>query len=366
MSRYWRLTVICVLAGLLSAAALFGYDKRVSGVIVSTPVVQQIYRQDTANSLNDPASTTPITISAVGDCTIGYDYHSPLSGRFDTTLKTMKNDYGYCFSKVLPILAGDDLTIVNLETTLTRCRKPLDKGNERAYWFKGDPAYTEILRKGSVEAAFFANNHGYDYGYAGFKDTLNYLDQAGITSFGYQRKPVITIKGVRVALLGYNLVDAIEKGVKVSGVEAGMAKDIKTAREVNGANLVIVNCHWGIEGKSKADQWQIAVAHSAIDAGADLVLGHHPHVVQEVESYHGKMIAYSLGNFCFGGSRNPRDKDTFIFQQTFVFDQDNHCTDYSKATVIPCLLSSSANRNDYCPMPVDGDIAKRIHARTGY
>lgn len=366
MSRYWRLIVICVLGGLLTATALLGYDKRVSGVIVSTPITEQIYRQDTVDSLAGPEPATPITISAVGDCTIGYDYHYPLPGRFDTIMKSLKNDYGYCFSKVLPILANDDLTIVNLETTLTRRGKPIKKNDERAFWFKGDPAYTEILRKGSVEAAFFANNHGYDYGYAGYKDTLDYLEQAGITSFGYQSKPIITIKGVRVALLGYNLVDAIEKGVKVSGVQSGMAHDIKSAREVYGANLVIVNCHWGIEGKSKAHQWQIAVARSAIDAGADLVLGHHPHVVQEVESYHGKMIVYSLGNFCFGGNRNPQDKDTFIFQQTFVFDQYNHCIDYSKAAVIPCLLSSSPNRNDYCPMPVDGEIANRIHARIGY
>jgi len=364
-SRYYRLIITCILAGLLTAVALFAYDKKVSGDIVPTPVSETVYDQDTIDSLPQP-KTVPITISAVGDCTIGYDYHYPVSGRFDTTIKAMKNDYSYCFSKVLPIFAGDDLTIINLETTLTRCNKPIDKGTGRAYWFKGDPAYTEILKKGSVEAAFFANNHGYDYGYTGYKDTISNLEKAGIMPFGYDRKVVTEIKGVKVALLGYNLVDDIEKGVKVSGVVSRIAQDIKAVREVNGADLVIVNCHWGIEGNSKAHWWQVAVAHGAIDAGADLVLGHHPHVIQEVENYHGKMIAYSLGNFCFGGNRNPKDKDTFIFQQTFVFDENGQCTDYSRSTVIPCLLSSSPDRNDYCPMPVDGEIAQRIHTRTGY
>lgn len=362
---HFRWIMVCFLVGVLTGCVLFTYSSQVKGFAIRGPVNNTIYGEDTIEPLPENR-LTKITVSAAGDCTLGFDYRYPVSGRFDTVMKSMKYDYGYCFSKVSPIFSADDLTIVNLETTLTKANKRLDKGTGRAYWFKGDPAYTQILQKGSVEAAFFANNHGYDYGAVGFKDTLNNLEQAGIIAFGYDRKIVTNIKGINVALLGYNMVDYIEKGVKASGVGARIAQDIKAVKDNNQANLVIVNCHWGIEGKQQADKWQVAVAHSAIDSGADLVLGHHPHVIQGVESYNNKMIVYSMGNFCFGGNLNPKDKDTFIYQQTFLFNSEKQCVDYSKAKVIPCLLSSSQNRNDYCPMPVDGEIAQRIHKRTDF
>jgi len=363
--KAFRFVLICLLAGLLTAVLLIGKGSPVSGDSAPDRSENAIYSKEQISS----AQTDPpveITVSALGDCTLGYDYRYPVLGRFDTVIKSVNYDYGYCFSKVMPIISQDDLTIANLETTLTRNNQRIAKGSGRAFWFRGDPAYVQILKKGSVEAAFFANNHGYDYGYAGFKDTLNYLDQAGIIAFGYERKINTRIKGIDVALLGYNLVDSIENGVKVEGVKARIAQDIRTVRENNGADLVIVNCHWGIEGNRKAHWWQVAVAHGAIDSGADLVLGHHPHVIQGVEIYQGKMIVYSLGNFCFGGNSNPSDKDTFIFQQTFPFDGGGQCTDFSRAQVIPCLVSSSISRNNYCPAPADENSAARIHSRTGY
>lgn len=375
-----HIIVWCFLAGILTAVGLFACNTQVKGIGNAGTVTDTVYSQETMQPAalqsdpGQPATVPPsnaeplteVTISAVGDCTLGFDYRYAVNGRFDTVIKNQKYDYGYCFSKVLPFFSADDLTIANLETTLTRSNQRINKGTGRAYWFKGDPAYTEILKKGSVEAAFFANNHSWDYGSVGFNDTLKNLEQAGIVAFGYDRKMVISIKGINVALLGYNLVDYIEKGVKSGTVAYKIAQDIKSAKENNQADLVIVNCHWGMEGKTTQDKWQVAVAHAAIDSGADLVLGHHPHVIQGVERYNGKMIVYSMGNFCFGGNRNPQDKDTFIYQQAFSFNKDKQCVDYSKARVIPCMLSSSTKWNDYCPMPVEGELAAHIHNRTGY
>ena len=88
-----------------------------------------------------------------------------------------------------------------------------------------------------------------------------------------------------------------------------------------GAQIIIVNFHWGIEKQYTPDENQKALAHLAIDEGADLVIGHHPHVLEGIEKYNGKYICYSLGNFCFGANRNPKDKDTMIFQQTFTLKQ---------------------------------------------
>ena len=105
--------------------------------------------------------------------------------------------------------------------------------------------------------------------------------------------------------------------------------------------------------------YQKDAAHAAIDAGADLVLGHHPHVLQGIEKYNGRYICYSLGNFCFGGNKNPSDKDTMIFQQTFTFENGNLLDD-SNINIIPCSLSSSGKKNDYKPRVLKGSEKDRV------
>lgn len=96
-----------------------------------------------------------------------------------------------------------------------------------------------------------------------------------------------------------------------------------------------------------------------------MFIGHHPHVLEGIEKYNGKYIAYSLGNFCFGGNKNPSDKDTMIFQQTFTIDADGKVADDDNINIIPCSLSSSSNKNDYCPTPLEGDEAERVRQKIG-
>ena len=107
---------------------------------------------------------------------------------------------------------------------------------------------------------------------------------------------------------------------------------------------------------------QIQLGHIAVDEGADLVIGSHPHVIQGYEKYNGRHIVYSLGNFCFGGNPNPSDKDCMIFQQTFTVTGNDVATD-DNINVIPCSISSVSNSNNYQPTPATGDEKTHIEAK---
>lgn len=125
-------------------------------------------------------------------------------------------------------------------------------------------------------------------------------------------------------------------------------------------DLLIVSFHWGIERTSKITASQSKLGRIAIEeGGADLVLGHHPHVLQPLEKYKDAYIVYSLGNFCFGGNTNPPDKDTMIYQQTFTFHNDKLVPD-DNVKIIPCSVSSSSKINNYQPTPSTGSEKKRI------
>ena len=263
----------------------------------------------------------------------------------------MKNDPGYFFQNVKEIFTADDLTVANMEGTLTTS----DARQEKTIAFKGDPSYTEILTRGGVEATNLANNHSHDYGDQSYEDTIQYLEAAGITTFGYDRTAVMDVKGIKVGLIGiYELKDGIGRQQQV----------IDTIQEVKnqGAQVIIVSFHWGTEKSNIPDDAQKTLAHLAIDQGADLVVGHHPHVLQGIEKYQGKNIVYSLGNFCFGGNSSPSDMDTMIFQQTFTITSNGVQAD-NVTNIIPCSISSADGYNNYQPTPATGDEATRIKAK---
>lgn len=290
-----------------------------------------------------------ITISAAGDCTLGTDENFDQSRSRNAYYD--ENGPAYFLQSVKPVFEADDLTIVNMEGTLTESTSRMDK----TFAFKGPADYTKILTEGSVEAANLANNHSRDYGEQSYTDTIAALDAAGIVNFGYDRTAVMDVNGVKVGLVGtYELAEGM-------GCEEEMIANIK-AVEDQGAQIVIVSFHWGIERENYPDENQVNLAHSAIDHGADLVLGHHPHVLQGIEVYNGKNIVYSLGNFCFGGNSNPSDKDTMIFQQTFTV-QNGELVEDNVTNVIPCSLSSESGRNTYQPTPLEGEEKDRVMAK---
>ena len=303
--------------------------------------------QEETTTPEPTAESVSITVSMVGDCTLGTDVNFDQSTSFDAFYQ-MKNDPGYFFQNVKDIFTADDLTVANMEGTLTTS----NDRQQKTFAFKGDPSYTEILTRGGVEATNLANNHSHDYGDQSYEDTIQYLEAAGITTFGYDRTAVMDVKGIKVGLIGiYELKDGLGRQQQV----------IDTIQKVKdqGAQVIIVSFHWGTEKSNIPDDIQKTLAHLAIDQGADLVVGHHPHVLQGIEKYQGKNIVYSLGNFCFGGNKNPSDKDTMIFQQTFTVENGELVED-DVTNIIPCSLSSESGYNNYQPMVLEGSEKERV------
>ena len=281
------------------------------------------------------ASPTPepvrITITAAGDCTLGGDVNSTTGQSF---ARMVNNEgYDYFLANVRQVFESDDLTIVNLEGPLT------DVGmarTEESFCFKGKPEYVQILSGSSVELCNMANNHSRDFGMKGLRRTAEVLDWAKIGYCGYSAVYHTVIKGVRITALGYDKWNCKRDDI------------LRTvAAERPNCDILIVNMHWGKERHYEPLAEQSTLGHAIIDAGADLIIGTHPHVYGGVELYKGKYIVYSLGNFCFGGNTNPADKRCLMFQQTFeVYPRG--VVD-AGINIIPCFVSSSTKRNNYQP-----------------
>lgn len=285
-----------------------------------------------------------VSITAVGDCTLGSDPNFGYSNSFHELYD--KNDDNYFFSGVYSITGSDDITLANLETTLTnQTKRAVKKFN-----FKGPANYSNILKSGSVEIVNIANNHIYDYLEEGYNDTVNALNSSEIKYCGNNNYYIYETKGVKVGFIGYyaNYNSEIYNQVK-EGLDYLKSKDV---------DLIIVSYHWGIERDYKQNEQQQELGRWSIDNGADLVIGHHPHVVQGIELYNGKYIVYSLGNFVFGGNKNPSDKDTFLFQETFDFE--NNQLKETTINVYPARLSSTQNINDYKPVLLYDKERERI------
>lgn len=292
-----------------------------------------------------------LTISAAGDVSLGILQIHGYAGTF----REMYDQQGpaYFLQNVKDIFEEDDMTIVNFEGVLTESTELVEK----QYNIKGDPAYIEILPLGSVEAVSFGNNHRMDYGKQGNDDTVALFEENGIPYAYDDKLGIYETKGLRI---GFVSVNEVYNG---KAVETWLEEGIRSLKEEE-VNLIIACCHWGIEREDYPEDYQKELGKKCIDWGADLVLGCHPHVLQGIEVYNGRFIVYSMGNFCFGGNRNPKDKETMIFRQTFTFI-DGVKQEDRQAKVIPCFISSVMSRNDYCPTPAEGDdflsILERIN-----
>ncbi|MDO4469475.1 MAG: CapA family protein [Bacillota bacterium] len=343
--------LLVILCGALLVKGLYKPDKEKPQPKIETESAGKEDKQSKEQKASKTQEAT-ITISAAGDCTLGTDegfnYKKSFKGKYDAV-----QDPAYFFQNVQPVFAEDDLTIVNMEGTLTEetTREP------KQFAFKGDAEYAKILTAGAVEAANLANNHSFDYGQKSYEDTIAALDAEGIVSFGYERTAVMDIKGVKVGLAGvYELAEHID-------CKQDLLDNIASLKE-QGAQIIIVSFHWGQEKENVPNDVQVELAHAAIDNGADLVLGHHPHVLQGIEEYKGKNIVYSLGNFCFGGNSAPSDMDTMIFQQTFTV-KDGKVQEDNVTNILPCKISSAYEEgyNNYQPILAEGEQKEKIFER---
>ena len=348
------LVFILILAGIRGCSNYMSSKQAAAKKTVSMNASEDNSQKSSSDSQNTDSSNATVsspvslTLSVVGDCTLGTDE----TFDYDTSLNAYYENYGadYFLQNVKDIFSADDLTIANFEGTLTDS----DEREDKTFAFKAPASYASILTGGSVEAVNTANNHSHDYGEQSFDDTLAALDDAGIVHFGYDETAVMDVKGIKVGLVGiYELYDHLEREQQL--------KDNIAKVKADGAQLIVAIFHWGNETETIPDSNQTTLGRIAIDEGADLVCGHHPHVLQGIETYKGRNIVYSLGNFCFGGNSSPSDMDTMIYQQTFTIDADGVKKD-NVTNIIPCSISSAAydGYNNYQPTPAEGDEATRI------
>lgn len=309
----------------------------------------------TSAASDEPGASGTITLSWAGDNILGTD---PQFGglTLPAAWKQSGNDPKYFFQNVQKYFGNDDLTIANFEVVLSNdTSNPRTKPGTGNFYFSGDPALAGTLPAGGIEVVTIANNHTWDYGRRGFTETIAALDGAGVKYVGYGNPGydgsdydytlVQDVKGIKVGLASYQTwQDTPQIRKKIRADMSGLRK--------RGADVAIPYFHWGIEAVHEPYEVQQDLARVAIDAGADAVIGTHPHVLQSMDVYKGKLIAYSLGNFAFGGNTNPTDKRAAIVQtKLHVADGKVSGVDYR---VIPTRISRTEDYNDYVPTPYTG------------
>jgi poly-gamma-glutamate capsule biosynthesis protein CapA/YwtB (metallophosphatase superfamily) len=247
-----------------------------------------------------PAAAEELVITAVGDIM--------LAGRWTPVLK--RKGFDYPFGGTLAELATGDINLANMESPIARGGREF---TSKRYRFRAGPELAPALRRAGFHLVSLANNHSMDFGETALRETMQHLERAGIGWIGAganlteaRTAAMYAVKGKRVAFLAYSLTRPTEffAGAQRPGTAPGLERiyteDIAVARSQ--ADYVIVAFHWGAEGSSRIRPYQRATAHRAIDAGADAVIGHHPHVLQGVERYKTGIIFYSLGNFAFAST----------------------------------------------------------------
>lgn len=289
------------------------------------------------------------TLSFVGDNTLKalkqFEY-----SEYGLDLKVGDN-YSYPYQNTAKYFSADELTLANLECSFSDEALSYDY-TATQFPFLAKTDYVNILLEGGVDFVTMCNNHALDFFTTGVESTQATLTAAGIP-YGYENEGhiVTTKNGLKLGIWtsGNDLLPNQDKAVQ--GVQ-----DLRA----QGADLVICMFHWGQELYYSPNDNQTTLAHRCIDAGADIVYGTHPHCLQPVEVYNGKLIMYSLGNWVFGGSTSPSDCDTAIIQVTVKRDLDGSVS-YEGFDLIPCCVSSAidaannkaASYNDYCPTPYE-------------
>ena len=287
------------------------------------------------------------TITVAGDTTLGST--DDLRKRDDCFERVAEEKgYGWFLSGLTELFGSDDLTLINFEGTLTEETQK----KEKLYNFKGPAEYTDILTLGSVEAVNLANNHTIDYGEQGKADTIANLEAAGLVVSGGGLLGIFEKNGVKVGMTGYCF--------PYTNGKKDISKDVKALREA-GCQIVVATFHWGSEYREDFTAEQRTIGRAALKAGADIVVGHHPHIVQGIEAYNDSYILYSLGNLVFGGNVDPDDRDAYAARLTFTVYEDH--ADAPELTIVPLRLTALDKGTDYRPVLAEGDEGERIVSR---
>lgn len=286
-----------------------------------------------------PSTDRELKISFVGDCMLGSMLGNAAEGSFNQYAKQYPNTY--FFEKVSSYFLDDDYTIGNCEGVLSDSElTPKARESEVQFWFKGPASHADIFKVGGFDYLSTVNNHSKDFGMQGYEDTVEALKSRGLDVGERDKILIREVSGIKLGLYSCSLYsydyvyDILEK-----------VEQLKS----EGCKLIIIYFHGGIENVEEPEDWKIKACREIVDAGADLVVGSHPHRLQRAEEYNGGYIVYSLGNFCFGGNSYPKN-ETAIYTACFtVIDEEIAAR---KDIFIPCYVYTGSE-NNYQPAVIE-------------
>lgn len=292
-----------------------------------------------------------ITMTFVGDCTLGgEEWLINREGSFHDMAR--RHGYGYFFEKVRGFFEEDDLTVINFEGVLKDDAK---KAANKTYCFRGPTDFARILPLAGVEAAGLDNNHTLDYGKPGKTSTVKALTDAGVGVYDELTPFIFEKDGIKIAFYGMQRVHFYT-------LRDQLREEIARLRAEEGVDAVIFTPHFGQEYADRHNRAQDDLARKLIDMGADFVAGSHPHVVQGIDSYEGRYIFYSMGNFCFGGNTKVRALESCALRLTMTFSDEG---DYlgQQLRVYAANASGDPEINDFQPRLVTGEAAQAVWNR---
>ncbi len=298
--------------------------------------------------MNAATAETEITLTFGGDCVLGTrEEWVGDAGNFEDCVAA--NGMDWCFSGVGDLFRQDDLTLVNLECVLQDSFK--GHNNKKQHTFRGKTAYAQMLVDAGIEAVNIANNHYIDYNRSGEESTKAALEAVGVEYCGYKNLFVFEKDGHKIGFGGCRETVFLQN-------KAIVYRDIQKLKKM-GCDVIVYSCHWGVEYDPRHDGKQERMAQYAVNSGADIVVGTHPHVVQGVENRDGCAVLYSLGNLVFGGTKDMKTFDAVLARATLRFDDAGAYLGVD-IDLIPVLTSGSAPENDFRPVLAEDEDAARI------
>jgi poly-gamma-glutamate synthesis protein (capsule biosynthesis protein) len=287
-----------------------------------------------------------IDLSIVGDCLLATEDGKDSSFSFSWYAKNNKPEY--FFKKVSSIFQNDDFSIANLENVLTD--RPLTKRNkgEGAYWFKAPTRNINILKSGYIDVVSVTNNHTYDYGKEGYTDTIKALDKAGMLWGSEDKTLYLTKNGYTIAFIPASLYSYAQAKRIIDRIKLASTK----------SDYQIVYFHGGKEAIFEPESWKIKASHQLVDAGADLIIGNHPHRLQPFEIYKGVNILYSLGNFCFGGNNHMTSNRTIIYK-TILKIENGKLIEEETYFIPTYIQDNSKYQNNWQPDIIKNESEKK-------
>ena len=349
MKRIFSLLLACLL--LTGAAAASGEsdppDEEPPGWLEIKPR-EELPMEEPAEPEPEEEPGFDLVVSMAGDVMLASYKNETTASNFNAYAS--REEPAYFLQNVRSIFEADDLTVVNLENVLTdRKLAEKEKSHDPAYWYCSRASNTEILTACGVEAVSLANNHTGDYGPEGSRDTVKAVEKAGLL-YGSNGKTFYFEKnGYRVAVICHGLWN--------EGQAGEIVRRIHEAEE--DSDFQIVFYHGGKEKVHEPEPWRQRASRRLADEGADLVIGNHPHVLQPRETYNGVDIVYSMGNFCYGGSKYPENR-TIIYQLTLHIGSDGRL-ESKTGEIIPCYVYTGDGGNNYCPGVIgDAETKQRV------